>query len=446
MESITDKELNKSASETMTSDGMVRKYQTRNILLLVLQAGVFSFGWMALGVVQTPLYNWMHLKNSTIGFLGSVSYVSVIGLMLSPLISKRFQRKKILAFLLLLPCLWSCGAVGVAILLSMHFGHSWLPLAVITCTMLWPFFSGWANIPAQEYIANCISKENIGTFVGIAQLVAPLLGLLGGTVLTFLATRMGVPQWYAMGFLMAFLLAQISGIVALFAHETQTPPVRREPFWRPALDAFSADKIFRRLLVVSAVVSGVVWLPYTFIPLLAIREWGYPDWFVGIRYTVFMGAGSLGAFLTTVIGRRFGYVIALKIAIIILAISLIPLVIPRIGPESISIGCARFVIQAALYGTAFTMLSSAFGSLMFILAPIDRRAGYFAAYNSVQMFAPGIYVLISGFIFVAGHYQLVFAALIVPAALLTIFSSRLLMPILRVEMEGKNKEPSTNSN
>ena len=552
----------------LTSDGMPKKYQLRNFLLLVMGSSIFNFGWAMMGTINTPYFNWLNLKESTIGFIGSLSFLALFGQILSPWISRHFVRKKFLSVFCGLPYLWSALAVGIGIFWAMHANdYSWLTTYSIICFVAWPFFGGWGAIPAQEYQANCISKERIGTFVGTSQVLGPLLGLAGSLTMNGLMVWVGVPARYALAFLLAYLLAQVGALGSLFAKETPAPAPPREPFWHPMRDAFTKDKVFRKLLLVAFLGFGFLMFTYNFIPLLAIREWGMPDWVAGVYYTVLMGAQTVGGLIATWLGRkRFGYSNVIKIAFIIFLVSFIPLIIPQsrtakqdvyhgqcmlskemkiigdqrgpdrkdelsfrilgqypylntkgqlseielefnravdattfnvydikvVGPDDKRVNINkiasssdeskkyklfliepqlmsgnykievhpyifdtngnaldqnadgrtgkdqwRFFIGASMYGVAFMMINACLVSLMFILAPDNRRAGYFSAMNITLMLTPGFFSILSGFCFRPGGYQLMFGLTCICFVPTMVFCFRLLRPLAEMELKKR---------
>ena len=550
----------------LTVEGMPRRYQRRNFILLLMQSGIFCLGWAMMGVIRTPYLNWLQVKESTIGIIGSLSFLALIGQFFSPWLSKKFHRKKWLQFCLGLPYLWSDLAVGIGILVAMYTGnYAWLLPFTIICFMTWPFFGGW-SVPYLEYKANCISKERIGVFLGISQVVGPLMGLVGSTVMTWLMFKFGVPFRYALAFILAFILAQVSVVATLFAHETPVSvPVPKEPFWQPAVDAFTKDRVFQRLLLLGFFGFGILTFNLAFIPLFALRSFGLADWVAGGYFTTLMGAQMIGGLIAAWLGQKIGYASTLKITFVVFLISIVPLVVPKIGEgkadiyhgswalndgqianmetalstgddfafrvvgQSVSLsemgsienvqiqfnravdaatfsiydvkikdpdgrlielsevaatddsaiqwqavpkeplskvgsysiavhpyildtdGNAldqngngktgidqwRFFIQAVPYGIAYTMLGTCIMSLMFILAPDNRRAGYFSATSIMQMFVPGVASLLAGFCFVPGRYQLVFGVVLVVFIPITLLSFWLVKPLAAREHEER---------
>ena len=563
---VTDSEL--------TVEGLPRKFQTRNFVLLVMHGAIFNIGWAMPGVVRDPFLNWLRVKNSTIGLIGSFSCLSIVGLLFAPLISRYFRRKKVFSFFMSMPYYLSASCVGTAILLAMYTDtYSWLKGVVIFFFMCWPFAAGWGGVPSQEYIANCISKERVGAFIGTSSAIGPFLGLLGSAIMTAMLKFMGVPFRYAAAFMLAYLFAQSGAITILFAHETPAPSPPREAFWRPGLEAVTKDRVFRRMLLAMIVMIALLSLPRTFIPYLAIREWGFGDWVAGVYITVSLAGISAGAFLATWLGQRVGYGRVVKIAIIVLIISFIPLIIPEMGegkadiyhgswtltaeqsqgqevnrataepvtpatdaevlgpkivsqhpagavegaveyveiqfnkpidsstfnvydvqvtsPEGkilemadvipsgdsaktwhlvfkepltapgiyklvirpniadtngnamdqngngkVGQGQWRFFVQAAIFGIS-NLSGIVFMSLMYILAPDNRRAGYFAAYGIVSTFVPSFFIFISGLLFMPGNYQKVFTGMFVLTIVMSGFIPKLLRPVIAMERKQR---------
>lgn len=548
----------------LTIDGMPKIHQRHNFLLVMIQAAIFNFGWAMTGVVQIPFLNWLQLKESTIGLVGSFSFMSIIGLMFAPLISRKFKRKKFLAFFLAIPYLCSPLAIGVGILIAMHTnGNNWLAPMTIVCIIAWPFLSGWGTIPYQEYVGNCISKERIGKFVGVSQIVGPLLGLAGSALMTYMMVKFAAPFRYAIAFILAYLLAQSGSMFALFAHETPAPPPPKEPFWRSALDAFTTDRIFRKLLFVSFCGMAILWFTYTFVPVYAIREWGLPDWVAATYFTVLTGANMAGGFIATWVGQKIGYTKLMKMAFVVLLISFIPLVIPEMGegkkdifqaqwtvketthqqqienvPNNAMSGDSyfkiirfvegevnqlevsfnrpvndmtfnlydikifnpagklveisevtkaddskknwkiifkqpqskqgvyniaiypyisdidgnamdqngngktgkdqwRFFAQAVIYGIAYILINTCVISLMYILSPENKRAGYFSITNMLNQLTSGIFVFLSGLVFVPGNYRLVYILTVMTSIPITLICHKMLSAVVTIEKEKR---------
>ena len=408
----------------MTSDGMPKRYQRRNFILFSVWAGVFALGWAMPNIVRAPYLNWLQVSERTIGTIGSFSFMSLFGLVFAPSISRRFVRKKWLQFFMSMPYFLSDLSVGICILIAMAIGPGpWLVYFSVVCFASWPFMAGWGNIPYQEYTANCISKDNIGAFVGVSQIIGPLMGLLGSAVMTGLLFYFDVPLRYAIAFVVAYLFAQFAISLSLFAHEAPVPQPPKAPFWHPMVNAVK-DPTFRKLLYVVGAGTIIMFFPFQFIAFLAIREWTMPDWIAGVFATVVMGANTVGAGSAAWIGKKKGFRVSLVSGVAFITASMIMLSIPRFSSAPANWfhpDVWRFILVAVLYGTGYTAITVSGQSLMYILAPQDRRAGCFSAYGIVQTVIPGIAVFISGFSFIKGYYQFAFAGVAVAAAVLALY-------------------------
>jgi len=89
----------------------------------------------------------------------------------------------------------------------------------------------------------------------------------------------------------------------------------------------------------------------------------------------------------------------------------------------------RFIPVGVLHGVSFIGLAIALESLMYLFAPIDRRAGYFAAYRIIQFASPMLAFYASGFCFSPGNYKIVFMILLISALAAIWLSHIILKPV-----------------
>jgi hypothetical protein len=306
---------------------------------------------------------------------------------------------------------------------------------------LWPFVTGWAVIPNQEFVLNCISKERIGTFVGVSQMVSPILALIGASFMTFLVAYYDVPLRYAMAFILAYLLAQLASVFPLFTYETPSPqPPLTEPFWKPMYTAVSHDRTFQLLLGIIFLLYLLINFPLTFIPLLAIREWHMPDWVAAGYATIFSGAMVLGAAGVSWVARKTNYTKTLTISLAFLPLALLPLLLPRFPHDEY-----RFFVVAALCAIPYMGISVAIQSLVYILAPDHQRAGYLSAFQVISNIAPALAIFLSGLLFKPGNYQWVFGLYVVAICLILPLCHRYLLKPLEKRI-STHQASMTNTN
>jgi MFS family permease len=295
----------------------------RNFALLMVGAAVFNFGWAMPGVTRAPFINWLGMSNKMYGLIGSSWSLCMIGSFLFPWLSRRYPRKKWYQFVLTMPYLAADLTLGLAIVIAMAtHSYDWLKPLTIGVLLFWPFAAGWTNGPQSEYIANCIPQSHIGRFVSMQQFSVGVVGLAGSAAITVLMTMVGVPARYALAFLLAYGLALVASIIPLFAHETPSPSPPLEPFWKPAARAVRHDGRFRNFLGAAMLLWMAVLVPQQFIPLLAIREWGTPDWVASSAATVQCGAMLLGAALAGLLGQKSTYGKALIICMLALPVAM----------------------------------------------------------------------------------------------------------------------------
>lgn len=531
----------------------------RNFLLLVLGMSVFQFGWAIPPIVRMPFLNWLGMSNAMIGLTGGAWLLSLIGNLLCPSLSRRFVRKKWFQFFVTIPYLCTDLLIGVAILLAFwRQDYTWLMPVTLILLFLWPFAAGWTVVPQSEYIANCIDKKQISLFVSAQQFGGALMGVAGATMMTYFISKFGTPVRYAFGFLFAFAIAFAAILIPLFAKENPVPQPPAEPFWRPAFNAAKNDTVFLTFLVTIFIIWFVVQVPFNFISLYAVREFGMPDEIAGVYGTAYTGATMGGSFLVGWLSRSKGLLTALIYSLFFFLFSMGILVLPLSGEmkqdclvqnwsitadETIasivdpivlrkasknfqitsanvlydkvehrvqielkfnqpltvvtftendiflsgpqarrikvdtlvpndttdrwtlttvpiervvgeysfkvlpyiksasgsgldmngngrnSIDHYRFIIVGILYAIGFTGVFIVAESLMYLLAPVDKRAGYYAAYRIVQFLSPAIAFYMSGLFFVPGYYHVVFIVLGVAAIIAIPAGLKVLKPV-----------------
>lgn len=279
--------------------------QRRNFILLLSGAAVFGFGWAMPNVTRVPFINWLGMSNQVYGMIGAAWSLCLIGNLLVPWLSRRYPRKKWFQFWLTMPYIACDLLLGVSVLLAMWTSsREWLMPVAIGVLVFWPLAAGWTLIPQSEFIANCIAKPEIGRFVSWQQALAGAMGLAGSAAITAVLASTAAPARYAVAFLVAYGIALAACLLPLFAVETPSPQPPPEPFWRPAWEAVRSDARFRRLLGAAMTLWLVALFPSQFMLLLAVREWGSPDWYASAAVTVQSAAMLAGAALAGWLGQR----------------------------------------------------------------------------------------------------------------------------------------------
>ncbi|MCL5103265.1 MAG: MFS transporter [Armatimonadetes bacterium] len=296
----------------------------RNFILLMIGMTVYQSSWYMQSVTRAPLINWLGMSNAVYGLIGSAWSLCMIGNFLFPWLSRRYPRKKWYQFVLTMPYLSSDLVLGLAILAAMMAGsHEWLLPLTIGIMIYCPFAAGWTLGPQSEYIANCIPKSHMGRYVSMQQVCVGLVSLAGSVAVTVIMNIIGVPARYAFTCLFAYGIGLAALTVSLFARETPSPSPPPEAFWKPAVYSVRHDRVFRGMLGAGMLLWMAGLLPQNFIPLLAIREWGSPDWIATSAVTIQSGAMILGAALTGLLGQRFTYARAVLVGTIAIPIAMI---------------------------------------------------------------------------------------------------------------------------
>jgi MFS family permease len=544
----------------------------RNFWLLVVGTSIFQFGWAMPTIVRIPYFNWLGMSNSQIGLTGVAWGLCIIGNFFCPALSRHFPRKKWFQFFITLPYLLADFGFGLSIVIAYQTNnYGWLIPVSLFLAFLWPFAAGWYVVPLSEYTANCISKSRIGNYVTTYQFGGAVMGFAGSLLMTYLMGHLGTPHRYAFGFLCAFGIAFLANMLPLLAHETPSPQPPPESFWKPAVNAVRHDKGFSRFLIVAFILWLVVLFPQLFMQMFAIREMGMPDQIAAVWASVYTGATMIGAALTGLGNRMWGYVNSLLAAALCFVFAMGIYSLPwsaelqedsyicswtvqagnviaqegnqRTATENTSFvitgsqlirskdtldlqlqfnrdvsaasfneydvrfkgpagerlqvvsvektnsfktwnvrikrpemtdgrywvqitpyvqdvqgGCLdmngngksvkdhyRFVIVGFLYGLSFIGLSIGLEALMYLLAPIDRRAGYFAAFRIIQFGAPTLAFYASGLCFAPGNYKTVFMILLI-SALAVMWIARTVLKPVRLRIQSASNQNSADTN
>lgn len=268
-----------------------------NMLTLIMMDAIFGMGVSDLSVVMGPLWKYLEVSNSVIGLVGSLSFLGLIGLFLSPYISLRMPIKKWYLFVAHIPYIASWGLIGVALILGQRFGWPLETLLTITVVLLGAnhFFGGFVSLPHQEYTAACIPMSYRARFTGYSISIGSVLGIIsawiGGLVLIYVAA----PASYGVLFLMLWVIAQGGYFLALVGREMRTPVEAAPKAWSAGmLKAFWQDRAFK-LVLVNSVLSIVLFVPVynVFLGQYALKGLSLPDQVAAYLVIVMQGVRIL---------------------------------------------------------------------------------------------------------------------------------------------------------
>lgn len=217
---------------------------------------------------------YLNTSNTLIGIITGASSAGIIGMFLSPWISRRFAYKKWYYFICNIPYTAPIGLIGLVLLLSpgMKTSDQFLQMAILFLVLVHHFFSGFVALPAQEYIAACIPVQYRGRYMGLSGSISSIASMLSAAIGGWILLRYAKPMSFGYLCLLTWFLCQASYFIALTAKEI---PVAKEPpkAWsRNMLNAVWENKPFIRILCCYALICLLFMPVNTFVPIYGFRK------------------------------------------------------------------------------------------------------------------------------------------------------------------------------
>jgi hypothetical protein len=207
---------------------------------------------------------------------GSLGGLSLLGVLISPLISVHFRFKKIYLFVVHLPYIACWGIIGIVLVSSGKLGvsNAWLLMFVTVMQAVNNILGGFVMLPHQEYTAACIPMHYRGRYSAWSQGIGSISSigstLLGGWIL-YVVTK---PMAFGYLFIMAWFFCQLGYVMALFARERPTPIENApKPWTRGMFTALWRDRPFVKLMIANALYTIFFWPFFTFF----INSYGFKE-------------------------------------------------------------------------------------------------------------------------------------------------------------------------
>ncbi len=141
---------------------------THNVKVLVFLDAIFFMGGYDLAVVVGPLYVWLGMSNTLIGVITGATVFGLLGVLVSPWISRHFPVKKIYMLAANVPYLLPWLISGLVLIFADRLGLGRGQLTYVICglAIATAFFGGFVTLPHQEYVAACIPMSHRGRYTG----------------------------------------------------------------------------------------------------------------------------------------------------------------------------------------------------------------------------------------------------------------------------------------
>lgn len=365
------------AERTDAFSSYTKRDIVRNMSCCIMMDAIFMTGWADMTIAITPLMVFLNASNFQIGIVNGLNWVALLGNIISPFISRRFEYKKKYFFSVNIPYLLPIAIGGLGVLLWHHFGWTKPMLLgfVLGAFVIHWFFAGFVTLPHTEYIAACIPSNLRATLSGMSFSVGSGLGLITTAIGYMVLKHVDKPAAYGYLFLMTWVVIQSGYLIALFAKETRTPVEKSPAPWsRRMFKAFWDDKRYVNFVVIQFLLTTFLSLgTFSF-----INVYGLKVLHMRVETMAFMGGAMLIArivfstpagMLTDKVGAKRLFPICALLG----GVVLLPCILLH-SPVGVYMSIALSVLYFAGVNASSAMLN-------FGLPKPENRSGHFTLQN-----------------------------------------------------------------
>ncbi len=123
------------------------------------------------------------------------------------------------------------GILGLLVAVSGRLGidaQGLITGIILLCISAW-FFSGFAQVPSQEFVAATIPVQYRGRYIGYAFTFGSMAGIIMALLATRVLATMPKPASFGIVLLMGYAICKLGCFGALFAKELPTPVENARP-------------------------------------------------------------------------------------------------------------------------------------------------------------------------------------------------------------------------
>ncbi len=311
-ESVVTQEQAASAVDDSAGQPFTKPEIRRNMLSLVLLETTFWTGSADISLALTPLLVYLGASDTMIGWVNGAPFIGLIGVVLSPWITKRFPFKKWYLFTGNVPYLTAIAAIGILAVYSrqigldtmvhMTDGFGGLLTRLMNLTngvpaLVWWvfalylthwFFGGFVTLPCTEYIAACIPMSHRGRLTGYAYSAAGATAIGAALLGRWILQTQPKPASFGYVLLLGWFICQAGYTCALIAKEHRTPVEKSPPpYSREMFTALLKDKAYVKLLVLYFLYTSCFYLTtFNFINIYGFKQLHMALWTAGTMMIV----------------------------------------------------------------------------------------------------------------------------------------------------------------
>lgn len=375
----------------------------RNMIVLILLSATYNTGWTDLQLAMQPFLVFLGASNTMIGIITGAPFMALIGVIISPWITRYFRTKKKYLFFVNVPYLGMALLIGVAAILaqSMEISNSYLLMCVFFLMLAHCFFSGFVSLPCQEYMAACIPMSHRGRLTGYSLSIGGVASIGAAALGGWILAHVSKPAAFGYVIVLGWIIMQGGYFAALFAKELPTPVEKSPPPWSAKMLKIAwQDKSYMRFILMFFVYTTLVTQTFIFVNIYGFSGLKMAAATAAIMAIINQVARIALSIPLGQISDKFGPKRVLPYSFILAAIALfIPILMPN--QYGIYISIAISAVFGALICSAQTAL------LLGIPSP-ENRAGYYSLQLLAQNASLALGPIMMGFLCDYLSYSIVF--------------------------------------
>jgi MFS family permease len=401
-----------------------------NLIFLVLINASYWSGWTEIQLSLQPLLVYLKANNFIIGLIAGAPFMALIGIVLSPWITRNFKYKKKYLFTANIPYLGMLALVAVSIICSgyLHLSGQGLLYTVFFLVMAHWFFAGFVALPCQEFISACLPSSYMGRLIGYSFSIGGSAAIVTAAIGGWILLKVSPPASFGYVILIAWVIMQGGYVAALFAKEVPTPIENSpKPWSKTMIVAAWKDRHFMRFLLLYFLYYSLIMPVFIFVNIYGFKE-----------LQMIAATAAIMAAVTQIIkisaSVPLGHIVdkftPKRVMPYCFVISFLSMVILVLIPNQYGV-----YISIAI-STAFnSLISSAQLGLITGLPSPENRAGHYSVQIIVQYAGMAIGPILVGYLCDIMPYKIVFITMAI-VSLLLIFAAKRLLSILPDSMES----------
>lgn len=423
---LTDDATANQAIAALTADDLSPADVRHNMICNLALDGVWAIGWNDILIALTPLMVYAGAKDSLIGLLNGFWCFGLLGVFLTPFITRRFRFKKWYMYGVNVPYMLMILLIGALGYFCNPLGLSkpMLLLGIVILFSLHWMFGGFCTIPGAEYMAACVPMRLRGRLMGWSLSIGAIGSLGLAKLAKWIMDTYPEPKSEGLVLLIGATICQLCYAAALFARETPTPVERSpKPWSKVMLKNAWVDKPYVRALVLYALAAVFVGPVLNFIAVYAIRKPGQHG--LGLAVSIVavaaiwqtvsrIGSGALFGKLTD----RYSPKRVIPVLFLVAALGYIPVILMQ-NALGVCISLAITTVYAIGQAPAFV-------ALLYSLPRPEDRAGHYTLQVLMQYIGSAIGPIAAGIICQTVPYHTVFIGFAIIALLFVPYSKYML--------------------